>query len=69
MIKVNIVSWKPPFDAKYKLNTDGSVLTNLGKIGGVEFLEMNMVVSYMHLLFLLGKVPPIRQKFKQHHMD
>ena len=39
MIKVNIISWKPPPNAKYKLNIDGSALTNPGRIGGGGILR------------------------------
>ncbi|KAK4706649.1 hypothetical protein R3W88_033781 [Solanum pinnatisectum] len=33
-VKVTSVIWKTPPTSRYKLNTDGSTLHNLGKIGG-----------------------------------
>ena len=69
MIKVNIVSWKPPLTTKYKLNTDGSALTNPGKIGGGGILRNEYGDIIYAFAIPLGKVPTIRQKFKQLHMD
>lgn len=39
------------------------------KLEGVEFLEINMVTSYMHLLYLFEKSPTIRQRYELLHME
>jgi len=68
-VKIITIKWEKPDINSYKLNTDGSAMTNPGKIYGEEFLGTALVTLSMHLSFLWAVKQITRQKSLQQYMD